>query len=349
MVVTMPSRLRLALCAAATLVTVLLGAGNAAAPASAAPGDAVSFSVGGSPYLLAQTGTTVTRVFTLLNDGTGSIEFDAPPTLAAPFNVDSSTSMMGQVITPGASASFTVTFTAGTPGTTSVALNLVARASGRTATVTIPLTLTGESTVNTPLHFTVSPKPLTFGTVTVGTPVTRSATVLNDGSVTLRFCTSDVGVYSIAAAPLPGFSVTSPVFGSGCGFVPAGATTTFDVIFDPTMKSEEFAAILRIDGYFVNGDVISAAITDNGFVTGAAVDPVATPTPTPSATSTPTARPTAATPSAANPSVVGAAARSSTPQLAQTGTTAEGVIGFGLLTLALGGIALAITARARRS
>ena len=318
-------------------------AGLAASPVSAAPGDAYSFHVEGSGSFLAQSGTTETRVFTLVNDGTESLIFAAAPALGAPLHVDSSTSMSGETVTPGASATFTVTFTAGVAGTTTTeTVMLYAADTTATSTVGRPLTLTTTSTATPPLHFMLDPVSLAFGSVTVGASATQQFTITNDGSVTLRFCPSDITVRDISASIIPGFRVARASWGTGCGFIAVGGTESVDLVYTPSMSTEAFSAVLHVDGYFVNGDVVSKAIPGEGTVTARAVDPVIV-VPSPSTAPVPSAPAGLVVPTGAKPA--GAAA---SQQLAHTGAQPAFGIGFAALTVALGAIAFSVAMVARR-
>ena len=335
----MSSRIRTVLGAAVAFVVALMGLGLAVGPASAAPGDALSFRIDGSTQFLAQTGTTETRVFNLVNEGTESLIFASPPVLAAPLHLDSSTGMSGEIVLPGASATFTVTFSAGAAGTVSnQTVNLYATDLTETVTINRMPTLTTTSTLTPPLHYALDTSLLSYGPVPVGTSGTRQFTITNDGLLALNFCVVDIEFFDNVGTPLPDFSVTGASFGEPCGTITAGDSATVDVKYEPSTKILPFGGIVRVAAHYVSGDIISGPIIESGPVAAAAVDPA--PQPTPSAT------PAAAKPAGA--AAAASAAGAGSPQLAHTGAEPAFAIGFGTLTLALGGVALSIALGARR-
>lgn len=315
-----------------------MGLGLAAGPASAAPGDALSFRIDGSTDFIAQTGTTETRVFSLFNEGTESLIFASPPVLAAPLHLDSSAGMSGEIILPGASATFTVTFSAAAAGTVSLrTFNLYATDLTETVTISRMLTLTTTSTLTPPIHYLLDTSLLSYGPVQVGSSGTRQFSITNDGLVVLTFCMADIEFFDNVGTPLPDFSVTSASFGQPCGTILVGDTATVDVKYEPSAKIPPFGGIVRVAARYVFGDAVSDPIIESGPVAAAAVDPAPQPTP-----------PATAAPAVVKPAGAGAAAAAAAPQLAHTGAEPAFAIGFGTLTLALGGIAVSIAMAARR-
>jgi len=332
----MSSRIRLVFSVLAALTTALIGVGLAAGPASAAPGDPLSFHVDGSEFV-AQTGTAVTQVVRLTNDGTDPLVFPAPPGFSAPLHVDSSTGMTGETILPGAAATLTITFTAGAPGRTWQTSLFTMTAADGSHVQNVALEIRTESTANPPLHFTLDPATLDFGVVTAGASATKTLTVSNDGSVPLYLCTADVMFYDIVGTELPDFQVTSSSLGGSCGYVSAGAQAILDVTYAPLAKTDAFRGLVAVTARYIPGEDVADTLTVDGVIAAAAVDPVVVPTPTTAAPAAPVVKPAAS-----------AAAAATTPQLAHTGAGPAFAVGFGTLTLALGGVALSIARSARR-
>ncbi|TAJ48317.1 MAG: choice-of-anchor D domain-containing protein [Herbiconiux sp.] len=336
----MSSRIRLVFSVLAALTTALIGVGLAAGPASAAPGDPLSFHVDGSEFV-AQTGTAVTQVVRLTNDGTDPLVFPAPPTFIAPLHLDSWTGMTGETILPGAAATLTLTYTAGAPGRTGESVFFTMTAVDGSHVQNASLHIGLESTSTSPLHFTLDPVTLDFGAVTVGASATKTLTVSNDGSVPLYLCTADVMFYDIVGTELPNFQVTSSSLGASCGYVPADEQATFGVTFAPLAKTDAFRGLVAVTARYIPGEDVADTLTVDGVIAAAALDPVVVPTPTPTPTTAAPATP-AVKPAAS------AAAAATTPQLAHTGAGPAFAVGFGTLTLALGGVALSIARSARR-
>lgn len=323
------------------IVAVTFGAGLTAGPASAAPGDPHSFHIDGAAPFLTQLGKTETHVISFVNDGTQSIVFGAPPSLGAPFTVDSSTGMNGAVVAPGASATITVTFAPAAATSYSQSVALSATDTAGAPAVTRNFVVSGSATINPPIHYSTDASALTFGEVVVGSSNTKPLAIVNDGSVALRFCLADIHFYDNSGSPLSGFVATNASFGAPCGFVTSGSTATVDVTYTPTEMTEPFRGIVRVGATWVNGDVVSAAIEVDGVVAAAAVDPAPVPpAPTPTSTSTPVA------PTAAHPAAAASSARPGS--LAKTGAEPGLAVGFGALTLLFGMLAVVVVRRGGR-
>ncbi|WP_290805083.1 choice-of-anchor D domain-containing protein [Herbiconiux sp.] len=333
-------RNRSVLGAAVAFVLALVCVGVVAGPASATPGDPVSFDVVGSTDFIAQTGTTSTETITFVNDGTDPIKFPARPAFTSPLALIAFSGFSGETILPGSSASLVVAFTAGSPGVVEVPTNVLVTAEDGSNRHLVQVIFKTESTVGPPLHFVIDPTTLDFGSVMVGASASKSLSVRNDGAVPLNLCVADIMFYDIVGTELPDFTITSSSLGGGCGYVSVGAQATFSVTYSPTAKTDAFRGLVAVTARYIPGEDVADTLSIDGVIAAAAVDPVVVPTPTPT-----TAVPAAP---AAKPAGVGAAASATARQLAHTGAEPAFMIGFGTLTLALGGVALSIARSARR-
>jgi uncharacterized protein (DUF1800 family)/uncharacterized cupredoxin-like copper-binding protein len=166
-------------------------------------------------------GTPVTKTFTVQNQGSAPLTLNNPITVPSGFTASSFAST---TVAPGASTTFTVTLTAASTGNFTGPLSFTHNDTPRS-----PFTFTVSGTVNpagapsiTVLDgATAIPNGtgiVDFGTTLVGTPVTKTLTVRNDGTASLT-------LQSVSINPAAGWSFTS--FGSTT--VAPGSSTTFMV------------------------------------------------------------------------------------------------------------------------
>jgi hypothetical protein len=151
---------------------------------------------------------------TLTNTGASSVTISQVGISGTGFSLSGITTPA--TLTPGQSATFTVTFTP--PSAGSASGNLTVTSSASNPTLTIPLSGTGVA----PGALGSNPTSLSFGSVTVGSNQSLSETVTNTGGSSVTI--SQVGISGT------GFSlsgITTPVT------LTAGQSATFTVTFTP--------------------------------------------------------------------------------------------------------------------
>lgn len=155
----------------------------------------------------------VNQVFTLQNNGGTSLSGSASSNNGF-FSVISGSPY---TIAAGASTTVTVRFTPLALGATAGTVTFTGDPDG-----SIGVNLSGTGVTPLPGDLTLSPNPVNFGTVTVGTNVTRTVTVQNTGGTSIN-ATATTGVP---------FSVVSPV---GVFAVAPGASVTVTLRFTPAV------------------------------------------------------------------------------------------------------------------
>jgi hypothetical protein len=356
--------------------------GGAVAPASAAPGDQISVSTPGltPDYGYVKQGSVIPRTIELLNTGVDSVTIDPAPlsTLSTPFSLVSTTLVAGDVIAPGASRTITVSLTAPpAPTVASQSVTLTVVSSDRPATVPLTLAFRSESLTTARAHFDVKTPngaaTLGFGSVTVGTPVSKRLTLTVAGIDPLSFSEGDVRVTDSGGATVGTVRVTGSSFGAGTTYRPMESATV-DLTFTPTAAGS-VSGTITITGRTMSGNPEApSVVVALPFTAAATVGPTPTPTPTPTtsptATPTPTSNPTStATPqpsssptssASAAPGAGGSGSGSVGAGSGRGGTTGPGASlastgvspmvasGFGLVMLIGGAAAVLLGIRRRR-
>jgi Cep192 domain 4/Abnormal spindle-like microcephaly-assoc'd, ASPM-SPD-2-Hydin/HYDIN/CFA65/VesB-like, Ig-like domain len=161
---------------------------------------------------------------TLSNAGT------APVTISAASITGTGFAMTGlsvpQSINPGQTSSFTATFAPTSAGSASGSVSITSNAPGSPLTIA----LTGSATA-TQAQLTISPTPVAFNNVNVGSSATQSVTLANTGNASLNITAASItgSGYSMSlAAPLT---------------INAGQNSTFTVKFAPTSAGSASGSI----------------------------------------------------------------------------------------------------------
>ncbi|GLK16377.1 choice-of-anchor D domain-containing protein [Herbiconiux flava] len=364
---------------AAVLAGVLLAAGmfgGVVAPASAAPGDQISVSL---PVLTpdfgyVKQGSVIPRTIELLNDGIDSITIDPAPlsALTSPFALSSTTIVGGNVIAPGQRRTISVTLTAPpAPTVANQAVTLMLVSNDRVGSMPLTLNFHSESLTTARAHFDIATPDgsatLGFGSVKLGTAVTRRLTLTVGGIDPLSFGEGDVKVTDSSGATVGAVRVTGSSFGAGTTYRPMESATV-DLTFTPTAAGT-FSGAVTITGRTMNGNPEAPSVVVALPFTAAATA-VPTPTPTPTATATPTPTSTAtpqptststATPSASGAPGAGGSGSAGSgsgssrggstgpgASLASTGAAPMVASGFGLVMLVGGAAAVVLGIRRRR-
>lgn len=362
MIISRRSRSTAAVAAALLAVGML---GGIAAPASAAPMDQVSVSLPrlGPDFGYVKQGSVIPRTIDILNDGVDPITIDPAPlsALAAPYSLTSTSLVVGEVIAPGQRRTVTVTLTAPpAPAMPKQTVTLVAVDHDRPGTVALPLTFAAESLTTERAHFDASASggiaPLSFGSVEVGSSVTRQLTLSVLGIDPLSFAEADVAVLDTSGSPVPSMRVSASSFGTGKTTPPLGRAT-LDITFLPT-GAGSLSGTIVIMGRPMNGDPEAKGVTQvipfRASATAVMVPPTPTPIPSPTTTPQPPAVPPAtagtATRSgaAAAGASTGATVTSGRHSLASTGADGFAAAWFAGLTLLAGAVALTAARRMRR-
>jgi len=196
-----------------------------------------------------QTGQTVSQQFTVRNEGDAALVVSQVAGLVSPFSIspiNNSGSTDDWVIPVGGIKAFTVSYTPLNPGNYSDTLVLTSNDSnegsyqiGFTAAATGPeIEVLGNSQVILDGDTTPNPGDHTdFGSVYVtGGSITRTFTISNTGSEDLNLTGSPNRVVITGSDD---FTVTQ----QPASPVAAGATTTFEVMFDPSIYETQTAVI----------------------------------------------------------------------------------------------------------
>ncbi|MBF4572217.1 choice-of-anchor D domain-containing protein [Herbiconiux sp. VKM Ac-1786] len=346
--------------------------GGAVAPASAAPGDQISVSLPGltPDFGYVKQGSVVPRTIELLNDGIDSITIDPAPlsALTSPYSLVSTTIAAGDVIAPGQRRTISVTLTAPpAPTVANQPVTLMMVSSDRPGMTPLTLAFHSESLTTARAHFDVKTPDgaatLGFGSVTVGTPVSKRLTLTVAGIDPLSFSEGDVRVTDSGGATVGTVRVTGSSFGAGTTYRPMESATV-DLTFTPTAAGS-VSGTITITGRTMSGNPEApSVVVALPFTAAAAVGPTPTPTPTsttspsPTPTSTGTPQPTSsasAAPGAGGSGSGGVGAGSGRggttrpgASLASTGVSPMVASGFGLVMLLGGAAAVVLGIRRRR-
>jgi len=161
-------------------------------------------------------GSSATQNFTLTNTGNAALNITAAGITGSGYTTNLSAPA---TIAPGANSTFTVTYAPTSEGSASGSVSLTSNAPGSPEAITLSGTgLQAQPAAN--------PTSTTFANVAVGNSNSQPITLKNNGNTTLTF--SQVSVTGSSS----GFSVTGI---STTTTIAAGASTTFNAVFTPTL------------------------------------------------------------------------------------------------------------------
>ncbi|GAA3266483.1 choice-of-anchor D domain-containing protein [Dactylosporangium vinaceum] len=194
------------------------------------------------------TGAAKTLGISITNTGTSAVTVTGSTPPAAPFTVTGMPAN-GTTIAAGASVAVSVQYAPTAAGTQSGSLTVTSSA----GPVTVPLS--GTAVVGA-AHLTITPNPVAFGSVTVGTTATQTFDIANTGNITLTL--------TKAAPPVGAFNTATPV-SEGQQLSP-GDVIHQTVTFSPTAQGAQSAV------YSITGDDGQGAVAVQ--LTGTGVPPV---------------------------------------------------------------------------
>lgn len=253
-----------------------------ASAAHAAPGDQVSLEIEPGDFGPQKTGITERKTFLVTNDGQDPVTVDPTPVtmIAAPFS-PISTTITTTAINPGDRRTITVEYTAGgvsTAGSQGIVFTAIS-ANDPTVSGKFTLLLMGESIATDPASFEVTQPTggiVDFGRTTVGSSVTQTIAVTNNGVRDLKFESNDIAALGTDGKPIPVTPVGAPFVK---GLTP-GQSATFEIVFTPTAEGT-MTGVIVIQGRFWSGDKVVATATRQLELVGSAVTaPRPSPTPT---------------------------------------------------------------------
>jgi hypothetical protein len=160
------------------------------------------------------TGNTSTVNVTLTDTGTANVSISGASASGTSFRMST---LAAQTLTPGGTATFTVTFAPTSNGSWTGNVSISSNAQG--SPLVIPLSGTS---VATQAQISVNPFPVTFSSgVNVGGNATQSVTLTNTGNATLNITSATIstGAFTMNLAPTA---------------ISAGSNTPFTVTFTPT-------------------------------------------------------------------------------------------------------------------
>ncbi|WP_432839202.1 choice-of-anchor D domain-containing protein [Dactylosporangium sp. CA-092794] len=197
------------------------------------------------------TGASKTIGVSITNTGTSAVTITGSTAPAAPFSATGFPAG-GTTIAAGASVSVTVKYAPTTAGNQSSSLTV----SSNAGSVTVPVSGTA---VTGAAHLTITPNPVSFGSVPVGTTATQTFDIANTGNITLTL--------TKAAPPVGAFNTTTPV-SEGQQLSP-GDVIHQAVTFTPTAEGAQSAV------YSITGDDGQGAVLVQ--LTGTGVAPTGGP------------------------------------------------------------------------
>jgi Abnormal spindle-like microcephaly-assoc'd, ASPM-SPD-2-Hydin/PQQ-like domain len=192
--------------------------------------------LGATPTALAfgtvPTGANQTTSVTIANTGTASLTISGATGPTGDFSA-TGLPATGSTLAPGASISIAVTFTPTADGDESSSLSVTSAA----GSVTVPITGTGVTGAS---HMSITPNPLDFGAVALGSSVTKTFTISNTGNIQLTL--------TKAAPPAGEFTTATPV-AEGQMLSP-GDSVVQSITFKPTVlgADTEQYSITSTDG-----------------------------------------------------------------------------------------------------
>ncbi|WP_433047478.1 choice-of-anchor D domain-containing protein [Dactylosporangium sp. CS-033363] len=196
------------------------------------------------------TGASKTLGVSLTNTGTSAVTITGSTAPAAPFSATGFPAN-GTTIAAGASVSVSVKYAPTAAGNHTGSLTVTSSA----GPVTVPLSGTA---VTGAAHLTITPNPVAFGSVTVGTTATQTFDIANTGNITLTL--------TKAAPPVGAFNTTTPV-SEGQQLSP-GDVIHQTVTFTPAAQGAQSAV------YSITGDDGQGAVLVQ--LTGTGVPPAST-------------------------------------------------------------------------
>jgi hypothetical protein len=168
-------------------------------------------------------GNTASVSATLTNSGTANLSISSASASGTGFRMGALTP---QTLTPGATATFTVTFAPTASGVASGSVSVVSTAPGSP----LLISLTGNGTA-TQAQLGISPSSVSFGNVNVGSSSTNTVTLTNSGNATLNITTATISG--------TGYTMTL-----GPTTINAGATSTFNATFTPNSAAASTGLIV---------------------------------------------------------------------------------------------------------
>ncbi|MDQ1627600.1 MAG: hypothetical protein QOI54_1344 [Actinomycetota bacterium] len=226
------------------LTVKLTGIGDAAtAPAISVTPGVLSFGTVTAP-------ATPSLSTTVKNTGTAALNIGAVTIAGAAAGDFSVTSAPCGSIAPAGTCLITVKFAPKAIGARTASLSIAHNATGTPTQVSLSGTGAGST-------FTISPSPVTFGTVNRNTTKTQSVTVKNSGTIAFR-----VGSASITGAQAASFAVVNNGAGCVATTLAPGKTCSITVSLRPT------AAIGYSASLVVAGDTTSLPTTVSAGLTG---------------------------------------------------------------------------------
>jgi hypothetical protein len=169
------------------------------------------------------TGNTSTVNVTLTDTGTANVSISGASASGTSFRMST---LAAQTLTPGGTATFTVTFAPTSNGSWTGNVSISSNAQG--SPLVIPLSGTS---VATQAQISVNPFPVTFSSgVNVGGNATQSVTLANNGNATLNITSATIstGAFTMNLAPTA---------------ISAGSNTPFTVTFTPTVAGSATGTI----------------------------------------------------------------------------------------------------------
>lgn len=164
-------------------------------------------------------GTRVTKPVTLTNTGTVTVSITQLVVNGTAMSMQSGPTL-SLTLAAGASTTFTVAFTPTTTASASGSVSVTSNASN--STLTVGLSGTGASAAKGQLS--PNPTSVAFGSVTVGTKLTKTVVLTNTGTATTSITQLVVNGAAMSMQSGPALPLTLAV----------GASTSFTVVFSPT-------------------------------------------------------------------------------------------------------------------
>ncbi|MEX2027773.1 MAG: choice-of-anchor D domain-containing protein, partial [Pirellulaceae bacterium] len=195
-------------------------------------GDGVYIDYGSTPA-----GSPLTTTFTVRNDGSGTLNLSALDPSAMPAGFTLTSNLSSFTLYNGQTATFALRLDAASPGSYAGQIQVVSNDDNENPfriNVLGSVAAAPEITVTESGSHLTDGGSLSFGTTTVGTAVTRTFTVINDGSATLSLTPLDANSLPV------GFSLAANL---GSTSLAPGATTTFAVRLDAAAAGSYSGAI----------------------------------------------------------------------------------------------------------
>ena len=196
-------------------------------------------------------GASASVPVTLTNTGTANIAISAHSITGTGFTLTGWSAPAS--MTPGQTATFTVTFAPTTSTSATGSVSITSNAPGSP----LAINLSGSGTA-TQATMTISPSPVAFGNVAVGSTSSQTVTLTNTGNATLN----------ITAATISGTGFTTSLTPKS---VNAGAITTFTVTFSPTTEGSTTGSIQIASN--TPGPPVTLSLSGTGLQSQAAASP----------------------------------------------------------------------------